>query len=58
MDLLFLENPKSLTSLEEVKLIKSVILLFIREDISELQQLRDFLLKKSLQKEMAFMLFL
>ena len=58
MDLLFLKNPKSLTSLEEVKLIKSVILLFIREDISELQQLRDFLLKKSLQKEMAFMLFL
>ena len=34
---LFLKNPKSLTSLEEVKLIKSVILLFIREDISELQ---------------------
>ena len=43
---LFLKNPKSLTSLEEVKLIKSAILLFIREDISELQQLRDFLLKK------------
>ena len=46
MDLLFLKNTKSLTSLEEVKLIKSVILLFIRVDISELQQLRDFLLKK------------
>ena len=45
MDLI-LKNPKSLTSLEEVKLIKSVILLFIREDVSELQQLRDFLLKK------------
>ena len=46
MDLLILKNPKSLTSLEEVKLIKSVTLLFIREAISELQQLRDFLLKK------------
>ena len=46
MELLFLKNPKSLTSLEELKLIKSVTLLFIREAISELQQLSDFLLKK------------
>ena len=44
--LIILEKSKEPDKFRRSKTHKSVILLFIREDISELQQLRDFLLKK------------